>query len=138
MSRISNRAVALGLAGAMAASVPAFAAPVMSSAATLKQAGTSDVIQVRRWGRAAAAAGIGLAAGAIIGSMANQGYYGGYYGGPYAYGYAPYSYYGGPVYAAPAPVYRYSAPAYVGPSSRTGSCWITTGGDGRYGYWAAC
>lgn len=106
---IKTQAAALALAGAIAMITPAAAAPVMSSTATLKQAGGSDVIQVRRWGRAAAGAGIGLAAGAIIGSaIANSnrayygpyGYYDGYYDGAYAYspGYAP-------GYVAPGPRY---------------------------------
>ena len=73
-----------------------------------------------------AAAGIGFAAGALIGAAAanaNNHYYGsGYRYGSYgpAYGYGPgyayepaetYAYQPGPVYAAPA--YRYRAPAYA-------------------------
>jgi len=66
-----------------------------------------------------AAAGIGFAAGALVGAAAanaNNHYYG--YGPAYGYGpgyaYEPaetYAYQPGPVYAAPA--YRYRAPAYA-------------------------
>jgi hypothetical protein len=142
MSNFRNGAIALGLAGAVvAASAPSFAAPVMSSAAMLKQSAGDHVEQVRWRGRGVAAAGIGLAAGALVGSAiasSNRGYYGGgyygggYYGAPAAYG----GYYDAPVYAAPAPTYVepevYAAPV------RPGRCWITTGGEGQYGYWSAC
>ena len=81
------------------------------------------------------AAGIigGLAAGAIIGSMANQGYYGGgYYGPGYAYG--PGYYYGpGPYAYEPAPVYVVPRRAYRG-----GSCWIATDTARGYGYYGPC
>jgi hypothetical protein len=143
MKTIGRTAVALGLAGAMTASAvpaistPAMSAPVPSSTAALKQGIASDLEQVRWRGRGGgwAAAGVGFAAGALVGSAianSNRGYYGGYgyYGDPY-YG-APLAsggYYNEPVYAAPAPVYR-AAPG--------GRCWISTGADGRYGYWSAC
>jgi hypothetical protein len=146
MSKIGNTALALGLAGAMMTAVPSFAAPVLSNTAALKQAQTSNIEQVQwrgrgghwrggHWGggRALAGAGIGFAAGALVGSAIASSNYGYYGGGPYGYYDAPaaYGYYdeGPTVYAAPAPVYR-SAPG--------GRCWITTGGDGRYGYWGAC
>lgn len=146
MKIIGNTALALGLAGAVMTAAPSIAAPVLSSTTALKQAGAGGVEQVQwrgrhgghhhwggghRWGggRALAGAGIGFAAGALVGSAIASSNYG-YYGGPYYGGYydAPVAY-GGPVYAAPAPVYR-AAPG--------GRCWITTGGEGQYGYWAAC
>lgn len=137
MANFRNTAVALGIATAMVAVGPSFAAPVMSGTAALKQAAGSDVEHVRWRGRGAAAAGIGFAAGALVGSAiasSNYGYYGGYYGAPAYYGGA-YAYDPG-YYAAPAPVYVepevYAAPA------RPGRCWISTGADGRYGYWGAC
>jgi hypothetical protein len=128
MRNLTIGALALGLTAATA--LPAAAAPVHSSTATLSQAVQSDVTQVRwrghrhgGWGGAALGAGLGFAAGALIGSAAANSHY---YGGPYAYD--P-GYYGGPVYAAP-PARTYVAPA------PNGACrWITTGGDGRYGYW---
>jgi hypothetical protein len=139
MSSFRYGASVLAIAGAIvAATAPSLAAPVMSSAMVLKQAAGTDVEQVRWRGRGAAAAGIGFAAGALVGSAiasSNRGYYGGgHYGGYYD---APAAY-GGytSVYAAPAPAYVdqevYAAPV------RPGRCWITTGGEGQYGYWAAC
>ena len=103
-------------AAALAASVialttPAVSAPVLSSASVLKQSVASDVQQVQWRGhrhghgyhRGAAAAGIGFAAGALVGSAiasSHRGYYNDGYGGAYAYdpGYAGY-------YAEPAPRY---------------------------------
>ena len=93
-----------------------------------------------RWrgrGGGGVAAGIigGLAAGAIIGSMANQGYYGdGYYGPGYAYGPGyGYGYGSGPYAYEPAPVYFVPRRAYRG-----GSCWVVTDKDRGYGYYGAC
>ena len=83
------------------------------------------------------AAGIigGLAAGAIIGSMANQRYYGdGYYAPGYAYGPGytygpdPYAYEAPPVYVRPVPR-RYD---------RGGGCWIATDTSRGYGYYGPC
>ena len=83
------------------------------------------------------AAGIigGLAAGAIIGSMANQGYYYGsgpyygspYYGSGYYYGPEPYAYEPPPVYVRPAPRYY-----------RGGGCWIATDTTRGFGYYGPC
>jgi hypothetical protein len=97
----------------------------------------------RDWGRTAAAAGIGFAAGTILGSaVASQHrYYGPYaydpypYGGP-AYAYEPaYSYDPGPAYAyEPGPVYSYE-PA---PTLSFGRCWISTDNSRPFGYWGAC
>jgi hypothetical protein len=147
MSKFRNGAVALGVAGAiLGAAVPSIAAPVMSSTAALTQAASGGVEQVqwrgrghwgggyRHGGRGWAGAGVGFAAGALVGSAiasSNRGYYGGGYYGGYGGGY-----YDAPVYAAPAPIYVqpevYAAPV------QPGRCWINTDGDGRYGYWAAC
>jgi hypothetical protein len=86
-----------------------------------------------RWrgrGGGGVAAGIigGLAAGAIIGSMANQGYYGdGYYGSGYAYGPGPYAYEPAPVYVVPRRAYRGG-----------GGCWIATDETRGFGYYGAC
>lgn len=103
MSPFTKTAAAVTLAGAM----------VLAAAAPSEARGG-------RW----AAAGIGFAAGALIGAAAANaaassyyapGYYGGgygyggYYGGPYAYEPAPV--YAAPVYAAPV----YADPVYVGP-----------------------
>lgn len=89
MNRIAKAGTAVALAGALAlaSATPTFA---------------------RNWGRTAAAAGIGFAAGTILGSAvaSNRGYY----GGP-AYAYDPYYY--GPTYGSS---YYYSRPAYGSPA----------------------
>ena len=78
------------------------------------------------------AAGVlgGLASGAIIGSMANQGYYYApdYSGSGYYYGPGPYAY-------EPPPVYVRPAPRYYGGG---GGCWIVTDKDRGYGYYGPC
>lgn len=86
------------------------------------------------------AAGIigGLAAGAIIGSMAAQGGYyyepGYYYGpGPYYY-YGPGAYYGGPYAYEPPPIYVRPVPRVY----RGGGCWIETDSTRGYGYYGPC
>lgn len=105
---IRNKLPAAALAIAtLAAATPSFAAPVLSNTAVLKQSVATDVERVhwrgRGYGGAAAAAGIGIVGGAIIGSAianSNRGYYYGEpygtYGGAYAYE---------PGYGAPAPQY---------------------------------
>jgi hypothetical protein len=100
MNRIAKPAMLLGLAGILA---------VASM--------TPSEARVNRW----AAAGIGLAVGALIGSAAaNANSY--YYGPGYGYGYdGPYYAYQpayGPDYAyQPAPAYAYQpAPMYVAPA----------------------
>lgn len=91
-------ATAIALAG-----TPALSAPVPASMTALKQA-VSDVTPVYYRGRGWAGAGVGFAAGAIIGSaLASPRYYDGYgYVPPYTYGppyyYQPRAYYGVPVY----------------------------------------
>lgn len=76
------------------------------------------------------AAGIigGLAAGAIIGSIANQGYYGDGYYGPQYYRPGPYAYEPSEVYVRPVPR------AYRG----GGGCWIATDTTRGYGYYGPC
>jgi hypothetical protein len=134
-------AVAVGVAGAIALSVPVSAAPVTSSTAALKNAAPSDVVQVRsRWGGRAAAVGIGFAAGALIGAAATSAYayphtYA--YSDPYWYGHEPafgYTYASSPwfgstchwgdpwchggvaaTFAAPAPAFVEPAPVYAAP-----------------------
>ena len=102
----------------------------------------SDTADARWRGRrgGGVAAGIlgGLAAGAIIGSMANQGYYGdgyyyapGYYGPDY-YGPGPYAYEAPPVYVRPAP--RYYSGGY-GPHH---GCWVATDTTRGFGYYGPC
>lgn len=104
MFRAKLTAAALAAAGVIALGAPAGAAPGVSGAAALKQSVNSDVEQVR-WrggGRAAAAAGIGFATGAIVGgaiASSNRGYY---YGEPYGYSGGAYAYDPG-YYGAPAP-----------------------------------
>jgi hypothetical protein len=120
-----NFAIAAGLAGAMALTTSASAAPVTSSTAALKNAAPSDVVQVRSrgWRRAGVAAGIGFAAGTLIGAAASSHAYA--YSDPYwyghSYGYAPaysyaYAYEPDYVYAAPAPTFVEPAPVYAGPA----------------------
>jgi hypothetical protein len=94
-----NMAAAVGVAGVIALSATSLsAAPVMSSTATLKDATPSDVVQVRsRSGRTLAAAGIGFAAGALIGAAASSHAYA--YSDPYWYGHS-YAYAPAPVFAS--------------------------------------
>lgn len=97
----------------------------------------------RNWGRTAAAAGIGFAAGTIIGSTvanSNRAYYGpGYAYDPY-YGGA--AYYDEPAYAYEAPAYAYDAPAYAyesgPPVSYGGGCWKETDNSRPFGYYGSC
>ncbi len=99
-----------------------------------------------RDGRVAAGIIGGLAAGAIIGSIAaNRGYYygpgyyygsgyyygGGYYDGPgYYYGPGPYAY-----EPPPPPVYVQPVPR---PYYRGGGCWVATDTTRGYGYYGPC
>jgi hypothetical protein len=112
---LRTKAVAIGVTAALTMTVlsPAFAAPVLSSTATLKTAAperATDVRYRRGYGGGAAFAGLALGligAAAAASAYRGYGYYGGgpYYGSPY--GYAPYGY-----GYAPAPVYGY-APGYA-------------------------
>lgn len=114
-----NRFVALGVAGALAIGLaasagPAFAAPVATNTAALKQVDVSNVVDVqwarRRFRRSNAAPWVaGAALGIIGGVIASQAYRDNYYYdegyayGPYgyvtpytiqpSYGYAPYGAY---------------------------------------------
>jgi len=106
--RITKYAVAAALAGALAI-----------AATTPSQA---------RHGRIAAA-GIGFAAGAIVGAAAANSYYGPGYYGPAYYGPAPVYYGDGPYAYDAAPVYTALAPR---------GCWHVTDSDRGYGYYGAC
>jgi hypothetical protein len=114
-------------------------AATLAGALALAAASPSEA----RGGRVAAGIIGGLAAGAIIGSIANQGYYGGpgYYGPGYgyapSYGYAP-GYYADEGYAyEPAPVYVAPRRAYRG-GGGGGGCWIATDTTRGYGYYGPC
>ena len=89
---ILNKAVAIGLAGALslAAIAPSSAMPVNASA--VKQAVPGGVTDVRwRGGGVAAGVGLGLLGGALIAGAYGPRYYG-------YYGYPGYAYYPGPYY----------------------------------------
>jgi hypothetical protein len=113
---MTNLALSLGLAGVLAlgAATPTMAAPISSNTPAAK-AGSAQVTQVQWDGRAhrgyhrgyyrgyrgpaAAAAGIGFAAGALVGTAASIATLGAY--DPYgAYAYDP-DYYGQPTYYGP-------------------------------------
>ena len=116
--KISTRAViAVSLAGALATAVaaPSVAAPVMTSAAQLRQAVDSPVTNVR-WRSRGVGPGLafGLATGLFIGSAVA------------AHSYGPDYYYADPGYAEPV----YPAPGYYAPSYRYGACY-TNDGYGR-------
>jgi hypothetical protein len=132
---INKHALALGLAGAVAlGGASAMAAPVLSNTAAVKAAAPSDVTDVR-WrggGRTAAAAGVGFAAGALVGAAAASSYR----SGPYAYdaGYDAYAYdapvYDAYAYDAPAVGYSYGRAYHRGGGSPLG---YDTGGAPIYG-----
>ncbi len=142
-----KRIVALGLAGAMAATMaaPSYAAPVPTATATVKAAApdlTTSVRWVGRgwggrwggwggrwggWGVGAAALGVGLgiaAAGTWPGYYTCDPYYG--YGCGYGYGYG---------YGYPAVAYGYGYPAYYG--GYYGGPYWGGGWGGRRAYWGA-
>jgi hypothetical protein len=106
MKTIRKRAIALGVAGviALGTAAPGFAGPVPSNTAEIKQAVSTDVVDVRRrWRRGApfAALAFGMI-GAIAAAAAADAYWDRhyrYYPGPYAYG--PYPY--GPHFYGPYP-----------------------------------
>jgi hypothetical protein len=118
--KFRTRALAAGLAAALAAGTPGLAAPVMTNTAAIKTATEADVIRVD--GGFAAGLFGGLVGGAIVGAAVARPRY--YYPPPYYYD----PYYGPPpvVYAEP-PVY--AAP----PPGRIRQCWEPSGG-----YWRAC
>jgi len=98
---IESRAIALGIAGALAlaVTVPAAAGPVFSNTTTVKNAVAENVTDVRWRGRGVGPGiGLGIAAGALVGAAVAGSAYGPnyYYDEP---GYAPG--YGAPVYAQP-------------------------------------
>jgi hypothetical protein len=136
-----RRAVAAITAGAvmLSAVLPAAAAPVMTSTATLRAAAPDQTVDVRWRHRGGAVVG-GLAAGLAIGAIAAAAARPRYYYEPgYAYAepyYAPPEvvYEAPPVYYAPAP--RYYAPRSYGPGP-VRQCWVTTD-DRGYGYWRPC
>jgi hypothetical protein len=100
-------AAALIAASVVSTAGVASAAPVNGLA--IKNAAPSNVetVQFRRWGPAL---GAGIVAGAIVGGMLANPYYGGY--GPY---YGP-----GPYYAGPGPYYAGPGPYYARPVVRPG------------------
>jgi hypothetical protein len=166
MKTLQQRAVAVGLAGAMmlGAVAPGLAAPVMTNTAVLKNvhADTSDVVDVRYrghgyrgYGYRGAGIGLGLAAGALFGAAVASSRNGYYYGDPYYargygynYGYEPPAYYAAepePVYEAPPVVYARPAPVYsrgyaapIDPNGPQRRCWVATDRDRGYGYWGVC
>jgi hypothetical protein len=137
-----NRAVALAVAGTIAAATPVLAAPTLSGTADIKAA-ANDTINVRwrgdhhhgwgghgGWGAGAAvAAGV---IGAATAAAVARPYYDPNYDDGYGstYGYAPtYNSYSPDVTYAPAPVYR---------TPRGGGCWVSTDSDRGYGYSGPC
>ena len=111
MTLSKSRAIALSLAAAVTmTAAPAFAAPVLSSTVTVKEANPGQVTEIqwrgRRGGAVAAGAAVGFLAGAAIGAAASQPRY---YDPGYAYYEPAPSYY----YSQPAPTYYYEpAPTY--------------------------
>jgi hypothetical protein len=112
------------------------------AAAALVFAATSPS-QARDWGRGAAAAGVGFAAGAAVGAAAassNNYYYGpGYYDPGYAYDPAPYygpgyAYDSGPYYGSS---YAYAG-EYTGAPGYAGTCWVSTDSARGFGYYGSC
>jgi hypothetical protein len=110
-------ATALGLAGAIALSVPSAEA---------------------RGGRNAAI-GFGIAAGALAlgaaAASASQPYYNGYYGGgPYAYSDGPYAYSGAYAYERPYVYDSYNSYDYVAPTPYYGRRYHNSGQRGPFNY----
>ncbi|HEX5507865.1 MAG TPA: hypothetical protein VFX37_05110 [Pseudolabrys sp.] len=99
------------------------AAAVLTGALAIAAATPSQA----RHGRIAAA-GIGFAAGALVGAAAANAASGPYYYGPAYYGPAPY--YAEPYAYEPAPVYAEPAPAR--------GCWHATDKTRGFGYYGAC
>ena len=138
MSHKMTRALAVGLAGALAfaAVAPASAAPVFANRSLTALA--PDHVTDVQWRGRRAAIGAGIVAGALVGAaIASRPYYPRYYGP----GYPAYGYYPGPVVVEEAPVYDapvvYAEPAPVY-APRAGRCWVATDRDRGFGYWRAC
>ena len=130
-----RRAMAFGLAGAMALAAPAIAGPVPSSTASVKAAAPDHAVDVRWRHGGGVAAGVAfgaLAGAAIAAATAPRYYYGGYDYPGYAYGYPAYGAYGYPSYGAYG--YGYGGPvygrAYAYPYQSCGAY----GGYGRWDY----
>jgi hypothetical protein len=140
-----RRALAAVIAGAMmtGAVMPASAAPVMTSAASLRAVTPDHSVDVRWRGRGGAVFG-GLAAGLALGAIAASrpryyapGYaYADPYYGPPAVVYEPPA-----VYYEPAPTYYAPAQAYAAPpgygAGPVRQCWVSND-DRGYGYWRPC
>ncbi len=105
-----KKILAVGTAAAIAVTATNFAvaAPIGSGQLAVKNAATSDVIEVSRRGRRNTAIALGVLGGLAL-------------GGAIAHGYPHY----GPSYYAPPPP----------PPSR---CWVQTGPYRGQGYWAYC
>lgn len=131
-----HRTVALGVAGAvllgaLGASVPASAAPMPTSLATLNSAAPANITDVRWRHR-----GGWIAGGLVLGGLAAAAAYPYYYGNPYYYGPPPYAY-GGPVYYEAPPRVVYAQPPR-GPNGPVRQCWVPTDDSRGYGYWRPC
>jgi hypothetical protein len=117
---IKNRAIAFGLAGALAIGLSATASagpmPINPGVKSAPAAQVTDVAwRGRGWGRGAAV-GAGIAAGALIGSAVAAQPYGGYYDEP------------GYVYDQPGYVYDQPAPYYNrGYNGGWGKCYTDEG-----------
>jgi len=107
-----RKALAAGTALAIAVSATsvAVAAPLGSGQLALKNAATSDVVDVSWRGRRNTAIGLGVLGGLALGGAIAGGYY------------------------APRPYY-YAAPPPPPPPQR---CWVQTGPYRGHGYWAYC
>ena len=107
-----NRILAIGTAAAIAVSASSYAiaAPIGSGQLAVKNAATSDVIDVSSRGRRNTAIGLGVLGGLML-------------GGALAHG----------AYAHPSPYY-YATPAPTPPQR----CWVQTGPYRGQGYWAYC
>ena len=116
---IRYQTIALGLAGVLALGTTAFAGPIPTGTAAVKQAASGNVSEIR-WRGHGIGPGLafGLAAGALAGAAVASRPYG------------PDYYYGGPVYGDP---YVYDAPVYAPGYSGYGYGY----GYGGYG-WGQC
>lgn len=110
-TRFLKKAAALGTAAAIAVSAAsvAIAAPIGSGQLALKEAVSTDVIDVSSRGRRNTGIALGVLGGLALGGALTHGYYG-YPAYPYAY-------------ASPPPPQR---------------CWYQTGPYRGQGYWSYC